>query len=201
MLSPGRTGFSQRRSSTPAPNKGCGPNGLQLAASRMAIAAVCHPDAARPPRIDFFAASSSRWKGCGSYSLAKRRMSSFDTVTALLLKRMPTFRSSNHSTIPSNLPDSATLALLRGRGSEPDLHRQPVLVKRRHSFRKAAGEIACGNRDRAGIEYIVSLRAGAYSGAGEPAIDLVHAFPLEQGAAEPISFFRSLRRQRLTAVE
>src|SRR4051794_40819267 len=103
MLSPGRTGFSQRRSSTPAPNSGCGPNGFALAAIRMAIAAVCQPDAARPPRMVFFAASSSRWNGCGSYSDAKRMMSSFDTVIASLLKRMPSFRSSNHSIIAPSL--------------------------------------------------------------------------------------------------
>src|SRR6478752_343498 len=31
IVSPGRTGFSQRRSSTPAPNSGCGPNGRKAA--------------------------------------------------------------------------------------------------------------------------------------------------------------------------
>src|SRR4029078_3315253 len=31
-------------------------------------------------------------------------MSSFDTITASLLKRMPTFRSSNHSTMALSLP-------------------------------------------------------------------------------------------------
>src|SRR5262245_23506255 len=34
-------------------------------------------------------------------------MSSFDTVTGSLLKRMPTFRSSNHSTIVLSLPNYA----------------------------------------------------------------------------------------------
>ena len=36
------------------------PERTALAARRMAMAAVCHPEAARPPRIVFFAASSSR---------------------------------------------------------------------------------------------------------------------------------------------
>ena len=53
--------------------------------------------------MDFFAASSSRWNGCGSYSEAKRMMSSFDTVTASLLNRIPTLRSSNHSIIGASL--------------------------------------------------------------------------------------------------
>ena len=49
---------------------------------RMASAHVCHPLAISPPKTDFFAASSSTWNGCGSYSRAKRTMSSFDNVLA-----------------------------------------------------------------------------------------------------------------------
>ena len=41
---------------------------------RMKIAAVCQPEAHRPPNIVFFAATSSVWKGCGSYWRAKATM-------------------------------------------------------------------------------------------------------------------------------
>ena len=51
--SPGRTGANQRRSSTARPSNGCGPNGFRSTASRIAIAAVCQPEAARPLKIDF----------------------------------------------------------------------------------------------------------------------------------------------------
>src|SRR6266436_5600334 len=63
------------------------------------MAAVCHPDAASPLKMVFSAATSSRWNGCGSNSAANRLMSSLEIVVSPLLKRIPSFRSSNHSTI------------------------------------------------------------------------------------------------------
>src|SRR4051812_49636396 len=63
------------------------------------MAAVCHPDAASPLKTVFSAATSSRWNGCGSNSDENRLISSAVTVTSPLLKRIPSFRSSNHSII------------------------------------------------------------------------------------------------------
>src|SRR6478735_11215317 len=96
-VSPGRTGAIQRSSSTPIPIRGWGPNGRIWTARFMAIAAVCHPEAARPLNGVFAAASSSRCIGCGSYSAAKRLMSLSVICTCPLLKRIPSARSSNHS--------------------------------------------------------------------------------------------------------
>jgi hypothetical protein len=48
---------------------------------RMASAQLCQPDAISVPTKVDFAASSSVWKGCGSYSRAKATMSSFETVS------------------------------------------------------------------------------------------------------------------------
>ena len=55
------TGASHLSSSTPRPNKGCGPNGPTSTANRIAIAAVCHPQAASPLNVVPSAAASSRW--------------------------------------------------------------------------------------------------------------------------------------------
>src|SRR5690349_4618415 len=98
-VSPGRTGAIQRSSSTPIPIRGWGPNGRIWTARFMAIAAVCHPEAARPLNAVFAAAASSRCIGCGSYSAAKRLMSPSVICTFPLLKRIPNARSSNHSII------------------------------------------------------------------------------------------------------
>jgi hypothetical protein len=45
-------------------------------ANRIAIAAVCHPEAANPLNVIPSAAASSRWKACGSNSDANRLISS-----------------------------------------------------------------------------------------------------------------------------
>jgi hypothetical protein len=44
------------------------------------VAAVCQPDAQSPPKTLLFAASSSVWKGCGSYFLAKALIPSASNV-------------------------------------------------------------------------------------------------------------------------
>ena len=54
--SPGRTGNNQRRSSTPSPISGCGPNGRNLTARPIEMAAVCQPDPASPLNAVFSAA-------------------------------------------------------------------------------------------------------------------------------------------------
>jgi hypothetical protein len=43
--------------------------------SRIVAAAVCHPEATRPPNHERSAASGSVWKGCGSYWVANSRIS------------------------------------------------------------------------------------------------------------------------------
>src|SRR5882757_9036173 len=62
----------------------------------MASPQVCHPLAISPPNTDFFAASSSTWNGCGSYSRAKRTMSSFVTVFPPNSRTAPTGKSSQY---------------------------------------------------------------------------------------------------------
>jgi len=61
---------------------------------RMASPQVCQPLAMSPPNTDFLAASSSTWNGCGSYSRAKRTMSSFDSVFPPNSRTAPTGKSS-----------------------------------------------------------------------------------------------------------
>src|SRR5258705_9523188 len=65
--------------------------------SRMVIAAVCQPLAASPRNIEPRAASSSRWKGCGSNSAAKLLMRSFSTRRRPEPKVCPTTKSSRYS--------------------------------------------------------------------------------------------------------
>ncbi len=61
---------------------------------RIVIAMVCQPLAASPLKIDAFAASLSRWNGCGSNSRAKALISGSVTCFVALVNRAPTARSS-----------------------------------------------------------------------------------------------------------
>jgi hypothetical protein len=61
---------------------------------RKVSAAVCHPLEASPPSSDLFAASSSRWKGKGSNSLAKEMIMSFVTLVVPRVTTSPIARSS-----------------------------------------------------------------------------------------------------------
>jgi len=92
--SPGRTARGQLNSSKPTPRMP--PAGLNSPStiSRMLIAAVCQPLAANPANGDCCAAASSRWNGCGSYALAKAKISSLSTRLRPLLKTCPTAKSS-----------------------------------------------------------------------------------------------------------
>src|SRR5262249_43350068 len=74
--SPGRTGASQRISSTPGAPMDDELSTKPSAMMRIMIAQVCQPDAHRPPTIVARAASSSRCMGCGSNSAANALMSS-----------------------------------------------------------------------------------------------------------------------------
>ena len=59
----------------------------------MVSAAVCQPLAARPRRIERFAASSLRWNGCGSNSAAK------DFIRAASIPRRTEFEFLAHDVI------------------------------------------------------------------------------------------------------
>src|SRR5439155_6403583 len=94
--SPGRTGRGQRNSSKPAPTMP--PAGFRSLSTRslMVTAAVCQPLAASPPNIVSRAASSSRWKGCGSKSAAKVLMRSLSMRSCPDRKVWPTAKSSRY---------------------------------------------------------------------------------------------------------
>jgi hypothetical protein len=49
--------------------------------SRIVTAAVCQPLAASPLKIEWRAAASSRWKGCGSNSAANAKIRSLSMRT------------------------------------------------------------------------------------------------------------------------
>src|SRR6266568_2458225 len=83
---------------------------LALDVEHIARADRRQPDAASPRNAVFSAAASSRWKGCGSNSAAKRLMSSRVTTLSALLNRMPIARSSNHSTIKPPLIRPCSIA-------------------------------------------------------------------------------------------
>ena len=93
ITSPGRVGMGQLIS-PPAPTMppaiGAPPSTMR----RIVIAMVCQPLAARPLKSVAFAASSSRWNGCGSKSRAKALISGAVTCFVALVNRAPTGRSS-----------------------------------------------------------------------------------------------------------
>src|SRR5260370_24033861 len=80
--------------------------------SRMVIAAVCQPLAASPRNIELRAASSSRWKGCGSNSAAKALIRSFSTRKRPEPKVCPTAKSSRYRPVIAAV-SSVDLPLLR----------------------------------------------------------------------------------------
>src|SRR4030081_534189 len=175
-VSPGRTGFIQRRSSTPAPMSGCGPNGRTCTVSLIAMAAVCHPEAASPLKAVVSAATSSRWNGCGSNSDANRLISSAVTVASPLLKRIPSFRSSNHSIMcVLGLPQvqflEEIIALVvdddEGRKvldlDAPDrFHAELGIFHHPDLLDAVFGEVCCRAADRAEIEAAVLLAGLAH---------------------------------------
>ena len=61
---------------------------------RIVIAQVCQPLAESSPNIEASAASSSRWKGCGSNSRAKASTASRLTVMAPNSRTEPAGKSS-----------------------------------------------------------------------------------------------------------
>src|SRR5262245_9744022 len=128
-------------------------------------------------------------------------MSSFDTVTGSLLKRMPTFRSSNHSTIVLSLPKPRPLALLREPGSKPDLHWQTIRVNRRDRLGYPFSDITSGNCDSAGVADIVPLCTRTDPCAREPHIQIAKTLPLQQISTKRISLVRFLGWQRLVVVQ
>src|SRR6202045_2641464 len=94
--SPGRTGSVQRNSSKPAPM--IPPAGLRSLSTISLIvnAAVYPPLATNPRKIVSRAASSSRWKGCGSNSAANVLIRSLSTRTRPEPKVRPTAKSSRY---------------------------------------------------------------------------------------------------------
>ena len=93
-VSPGNTGFSQRRLSMPGEPRLDDSSTYSSHIMRMAIAQVCQPLAASRPNSDCAAASSSRWKGCGSKSRAKASAASRVTGMAPKSRTEPTTKSS-----------------------------------------------------------------------------------------------------------
>ncbi len=96
-VSPGRTGLSHFTSSTPgAPIE----EELWMRPSnmmRIMSAQVCQPEAISSPTKVPFAASSSRWKGCGSNSRAKATISSRVTRRGPHSPLAPTGKSSKNN--------------------------------------------------------------------------------------------------------
>jgi len=74
--SPGRTGLSQRTSSTPGEPIAADASTKPSAIMRIDSAQVCQPEATRPPSMVARAASSSACIGCGSNSAANASISS-----------------------------------------------------------------------------------------------------------------------------
>src|SRR5712691_13195785 len=110
--------------------------------SRMVIAAVCQPLAASPRNIEPRAASSSRWKGCGSNSAAKVLIRSLSTRRRPEPKVCPTAKSSRYRPVIA-AASSVDLPLLR-RLELAKRHVQQRIVEdlqpRRRHDRSAQGE-------------------------------------------------------------
>src|SRR5687767_2402346 len=75
MVSPARTGASQRMLSRPGEPRLAERFTYLSTISRMATAQVCQPLAMSPLKNEFFAACGSTWKGCGSDCRAKGMIS------------------------------------------------------------------------------------------------------------------------------
>ena len=93
-VSPGRTGRSQRSSSTPGDPRLHATSARVCAKSRKVSAMVWNPLAMSPPKIVPFAASASRWNGCGSKASAKSRIWLSVTVTPSVRNSRPGVKSS-----------------------------------------------------------------------------------------------------------
>jgi hypothetical protein len=83
-------GRGQRNSSNPAPTMPPAGLGSLSTSTRIVIAAVCQPLAARPRNTLSRAVLSSRWNGCGSNSAAKALIRSASTRNAPEPKVWPT---------------------------------------------------------------------------------------------------------------
>src|SRR5690606_22531826 len=66
---------------------------MEATLSFMNTAVVCQPEAHSPPKTLFFAASASRWNGCGSYFLAKSMISSAVNLWLPMTRFFPRFSS------------------------------------------------------------------------------------------------------------
>src|SRR5262249_30698141 len=99
--SPGRTGASQRISSTPGAPMDEELSTKPSAMMRIMIAQVCQPDAHNPPTSVARAASSSRCIGCGSNSAANALISSALTSWRPYSLTWPTAKSSQKSFVMS----------------------------------------------------------------------------------------------------
>ena len=93
-VSPGRTGLSQRSSSTPGDPRLHAASARVCAKSRKVSAIVWKPLAMSPPNIDCFAASRSMWKGCGSNASAKSRIWLSVMLAPSVRNSRPTVKSS-----------------------------------------------------------------------------------------------------------
>src|SRR5450631_1515973 len=98
-MSPGRTGRGHRNSSTPKPTEPPASRRPPVTNNFIDIAAVCQPLAARPSKTLRFAASKSRWNGCGSKSCAKSTILSSVTSKVPESNRSPTCRSSKYRSV------------------------------------------------------------------------------------------------------
>src|SRR5881396_1691563 len=143
--------------------------------SRMVIAAVCQPLAANPPKIEPRAASSSRWKGCGSNSAAKVLIRSFSTRRRPEPNVCPAAKSSRYrsviaagsrvdprrrgSSVPpryvSRLPlQAATCATAPERLEEvPVLEEQPSATRTDKARHSDSGPGNCGHPGERDNEY------------------------------------------------
>ncbi len=93
-LSSGYTGLSQRRLSRPGEPMLDDSLSRLSTVRRIASAQVCQPLAHRLPKIELRPATSSRWKGCGSYCSANSLISSALTEIVPSSRTLPGCRSS-----------------------------------------------------------------------------------------------------------
>ena len=116
--SPGRTGRGQRNSSNPRPRMPPAGRRSPSTSIRMVAAAVYQPLAAKPPKMLLRAASSSRWKGCGSNSAANAMIRSCSTrgrsdepyvcPTAKSSRYLSVIRAPSTQSRPARHPDASS---------------------------------------------------------------------------------------------
>src|SRR5579883_545206 len=100
--SPGRNGASQRTSLTPGEPSEAVRVMKPSHSMRIMSEQRCQPEPDSPLSMDLAAAASSRCIGCGSYSLAKARMSSRVTCCSPKLPKRPGGKSSKVSVVIQN---------------------------------------------------------------------------------------------------